>query len=65
MGAAEVFAITGDDDAVLEELDQYLSGPGEWSVEAVAVFPRYKALHDDPRFQELMERHRRSPPTFE
>lgn len=60
LGAVFVLTAAGAHDAALEELDSYLSGPGEWSVEGLARFPRLKPLHDDPRFEQLLRRYGRA-----
>jgi TolB-like protein/DNA-binding winged helix-turn-helix (wHTH) protein/Tfp pilus assembly protein PilF len=60
LGSVFVLTAAGAHDAALEELDSYLSGPGEWSVEGLAIFPRLKPLHYDPRFERLLRRYGRA-----
>ena len=59
LNAIMVFVAAGDFDSALEELDAYLSSPGEWSIEGLLPDPRMDAIRDDPRFQALVEKHRR------
>jgi tetratricopeptide (TPR) repeat protein len=54
-----VFAIIQDDERVLENLDDYLSKPGEWSIEGLLPDPRFDFIRDDPRFVALVEKYRR------
>ena len=54
-----VMAPAGDYDAVIEELDAYLAGPGPWSIEGLLPDPRVDPIRDDPRFRVLVERYRR------
>jgi tetratricopeptide (TPR) repeat protein len=54
-----VFAIIQDDERVLENLDDYLSRPGEWSIEGLLPDPRFDFIRDDPRFVALVEKYRR------
>jgi serine/threonine-protein kinase len=54
-----VFAIIQDDERVLENLDDYQSKPGEWSIEGLLPDPRFDFIRDDPRFVALVEKYRR------
>ncbi len=54
-----VFLLAGDFDSALEELDDYLSSPGFWSIEGLLPDPRFDPIRDDPRFQMLVEKYRR------
>jgi TolB-like protein/Flp pilus assembly protein TadD len=53
---AMVYAMVGEIDAALEELERYLSRPHQLSTHVVQRLPAFDALHDDPRFQELLAR---------
>jgi len=59
LGAIMVFVAAGDHDSALEELNIYLSAPGEWSIEGLLPDPRLDPIRDDPRFQALVEKYRR------
>jgi TolB-like protein/Tfp pilus assembly protein PilF len=54
-----VFAPLGDVETVVAELDAYASQPGWWSIEGLTADPRFDAMRDDPRFQAVVDRHRR------
>ena len=54
-----VFIRSGAVDAALDELDAYLSAPGIWSIEGLSPDPRLDPIRDDPRFRDLVEKHRR------
>jgi len=55
-----VFGPAGDADAAIEALDDYLAAPGEWSVEGLVPDPRLDSIREDPRFQTLVEKYRRT-----
>ena len=57
--AAKTFAMMGDADQAITELDEYLAGLGNWSIEGLEPDPRFDLIRDDPRFQELVEKYRR------
>ena len=57
--AIMVFVASGDHDSALEELDAYLSSPGEWSIEGLLPDPRLDTIRDDPRFQRLVNKYSR------
>jgi TolB-like protein/DNA-binding winged helix-turn-helix (wHTH) protein/Tfp pilus assembly protein PilF len=58
--AVRVFAPLGEVEATVAALDECLSAPGVWySIEGLLPDPRLDAVRDDPRFQELVERHLR------
>jgi serine/threonine-protein kinase len=46
-----------DKDEALRELDDYLSGSGNWAVEGLAADPRLDPLRDDPRFAALLQKY--------
>jgi len=54
-----VFVPAGDYDAAIEELDTYLAGLGQWSIEGLSRDPRLEPILDDPRFLELVQRYGR------
>jgi len=54
-----VFAPAGDVEAVVAELEVLLTVSSEWSIEGLLPDPRFDPVRDDPRFQALVERHRR------
>lgn len=54
-----VFAPSGDVDATVAELDAHLTAGSRWSIEGLLPDPRFDPVRDDPRFQALVERHRR------
>ena len=54
-----VFVPAGDYDAAIEELDIYLAGLGQWSIEGLLRDPRLEPILDDPRFLELVKKYGR------
>jgi tetratricopeptide (TPR) repeat protein len=58
-GIIRVFLPAGDYDGAIEELDVYLAGPGQWSIEGLLPDPRLDPIRDDPRFQALVEKYKR------
>ena len=54
-----VLAPAGATELAIEQLDAYLSAPGEWSIEGLLPDPRLDPIRDDSRFQALVEKHRR------
>lgn len=46
-------------DVAVAALDDYLSGPGPFSIEALSASPRFDPMRDDPGFQALLEKYRR------
>jgi TolB-like protein/Tfp pilus assembly protein PilF len=56
-GAAEVYAILGDNDRAVEILDRLLSRPSAVTVEGLKVNPIWDPLRSDPRFQALVQKY--------
>lgn len=54
-----ILASAKDKDLLLATLDDYLSSPGNWSIEAFSRHPVFDFLHDDPGWQEIYEKYRR------
>ena len=48
----------GEHDIALSELDDYLSGPGQWSIEGLAADPRLDPIRTEPAFAALREKYR-------
>ena len=56
--AARTFGLDPPDrDRFLADLDEYLSGPGSWSIEALSRDPRLDYLIDDPRFKAIVNKY--------
>lgn len=55
--AARVFAMLGEDDGAIDFLENLFSMPSETSLGALATDPIWDPLHDDPRFQALLEKY--------
>jgi serine/threonine-protein kinase len=56
-GVAEVYAILGDNDRVIEILDGLLSRPSAVTVQGLKVNPIWDPLRNDPRFQGLIDKY--------
>ena len=56
---AYIYALVGETDAAIDELDNLLEVPGWFSVSWVQMNPRFDMLRDDPGFQRLLEKHGR------
>jgi len=54
-----VLAPAGFNDVLIEQLDDYLTQNGWWSIEGLLPDPRFDPVRDDSRFQEIVEKHRR------
>jgi serine/threonine-protein kinase len=52
-----IYAMLGDQDAAIDQLESYLALPTRWSVQAELRDPRFDPLRDHPRFQALLERY--------
>jgi TolB-like protein/class 3 adenylate cyclase/Tfp pilus assembly protein PilF len=52
---AAIYALVGERDAALEELQWLLANPSEYSPSLLRVDPLWDPLRDDPRFQRLLE----------
>ncbi len=53
---AWIYALVGEQEAAIEQLDRYLSVPADWSIEGLLHDPLIDLLRDHPRFQALLER---------
>jgi TolB-like protein/Tfp pilus assembly protein PilF len=56
-GAAEVYAILGDNGRAIEILDGLLSRPSGVTVQSLKVNPFWDPLRNDPRFQALLNKY--------
>ena len=56
MVMATVYAQAGEPDKAIDELEVALSIPGFISAPWVSIDPLFKNLHNNPRFQDLLER---------
>jgi DNA-binding winged helix-turn-helix (wHTH) protein/TolB-like protein len=50
----------GETDRALEELDDYLSKPGRWSIEGLLADPRIDTIRNDPRFGTLVQKYKKN-----
>jgi serine/threonine-protein kinase len=55
---AQIYVMVGDHDHAIEKLEYLLSNPSWVSVPFLENDPTWNPLRDDPRFQELLRRHR-------
>jgi tetratricopeptide (TPR) repeat protein len=55
---AQIYAITGEQDLAIEQLEYLFSIPSWMSVPYVKILPNYRRLHDHPRFQKLMKKYK-------
>jgi TolB-like protein/tetratricopeptide (TPR) repeat protein len=55
--AAEIFAIYGEDEAALDQLEMVLSMPGYVSPAITRVNPVWQRFRGDPRFEALLEKY--------
>jgi serine/threonine-protein kinase len=51
----EIYAIVGEYDAAIDQLELLLSIPSPLSVQLLRVDPLWDPLRDHPRFQKLLE----------
>ncbi|HSL16855.1 MAG TPA: protein kinase [Methylomirabilota bacterium] len=59
---AHVYALVGDRDHALEQLEFLLENPSWLSASWLEMDPRWWSLRGDPRFQQLLETHRTPQP---
>ncbi|UCC83800.1 MAG: protein kinase [Gemmatimonadota bacterium] len=52
-----IYAMLGEQDAAIDQLESYLALPRRWSVQAALRDPRFDPLRDHPRFQALLDSH--------
>jgi serine/threonine-protein kinase len=52
-----IYAMLGEQDAAIDQLETYLALPSPWTVQADLRDPRYDPLRDHPRFQALLEKY--------
>jgi len=55
----KVLVPAGLNDDAIEQLDAYLTEPGQWSIEGLLPDPRLNPIQGDPRFQDLVDKYRR------
>jgi len=60
LDAAFAFANAGAIELAVEQLDQYLSNPGQWSIEGLQRHPDLAGMRTDPHFLELVKKHSRA-----
>src|SRR5262249_30568886 len=53
---AQIYAMTGEPDRAIDELEYLLSIPSEISVPYLRIDPTWNSLHSHPRFQKLLEK---------
>ncbi|UCF04540.1 MAG: protein kinase [bacterium] len=54
---AEIYAIVGEFEAAIDQLEILLSIPAEISVQAIRLDPVWDPLRNNPRFQQLLEKY--------
>jgi serine/threonine-protein kinase len=52
---ARIYAMVGEFDAAIDQLEFLLSGPGEMSIPLLRLEPVWNPLRDHPRFKRLLE----------
>jgi serine/threonine-protein kinase len=55
--AAQVYALVGEQELAIEQLDELLSRPSDVSVSLLRLDPIWDPLRDNPRFQALLARY--------
>ncbi len=55
---AQIYAMVGEHDAAIDQLEFLLSVPGEMSVPLIQLDPTWAPLRDHPRFKKLVETHK-------
>jgi serine/threonine-protein kinase len=55
---AQIYVMVGDRDRAIEQLEQLLTNPSWISVRWLEIDPTWNPLRDDPKFQQLLRRHR-------
>jgi hypothetical protein len=56
-GVAQVYAILGEKDRVIEVLDELLSRPSAITVQGLKINPTWYPLRNDPGFQALLSKY--------
>ena len=54
---ARIYAMVGDYEAAISQLEYLMSIPGDLGVGALRLDPAWKPLRNHPRFQELLRRY--------
>ena len=52
---AQIYVMTGEYDAAVDQLEFLLSHPGDFSASLLRLDPTWAPLRDHPRFQRLIE----------
>jgi non-specific serine/threonine protein kinase len=58
---AHIYAISGEHETALDELDNLLSTPGYMSVGYIEVDPRWNSLRGLPGYSRLLNKHKKTP----
>ena len=58
LNLAVVYAMTGEYEAALDQIDHLLGIPSDFSIPMLELDPRWDPLRDSPRYQEIVEKHR-------
>ena len=56
MDLAQIYAMTGEYDAAIDQIEYLLSIPGELTIPLLRIDPKWDPLRDHPRFQKLVKR---------
>ena len=56
---AWIYALVGEKEAAIEQLDSLLSIPSEFSVPLLRIDPRWDSLRDHPGFEEMLRKYER------